>query len=62
MLRREGRLGNPEHETETLRHRPRREPPKLYHWEVPIFVVVFIALLIFGAIYGLNWMISLFPY
>ncbi len=61
MLHREGRLGNPEHEAETRRHRPRREP-KFYHWEVPIFVIVFVALLIFGAIYGLNWMISLFPY
>jgi len=60
MFRREGRLGHPELEAETHGHSTRRGTATLLSWQGPVVVLVAIALLVFGAIYGLNWITSLF--
>jgi hypothetical protein len=59
MFRREGRLGHPELEAEPHGHVTRRIAP-LHNWERTALLLVAIALLVFGAIYGLNWITALF--
>ncbi len=60
MLHREGRVGLPEDGTGPHHHE--RSRPAQRDWARPIFVIVAVAVLIYGAVTGMHWMISEFPW
>ncbi len=60
MIRREGRLANPESETAPRVHSPRRGTTVNVTWERSIFVGAVIAILMLGAIGGMNVVIGIF--
>jgi len=60
MFRREGRLSHPEIDAGTHEHDDRRHTASR-HWERWIVVVVAVVLMMYGAVHGLNWVVSLFP-
>ncbi len=60
MIRREGRLDHPEPETAPRVHAPRRGTTVNLNWERAIFVLAVIAILMLGAIGGMNVVIGIF--
>ena len=60
MIRREGRMDNPQVETGTKG----LEVPRtvvVRNWERPVLVLAVVAILVLGGIAGLNSLMSLFP-
>lgn len=60
MIRREGRMDNPQVDT----GRGSLEVPRtvvVRNWEKPIFVLALIVILVLGGIAGLNSLMALFP-
>ncbi len=62
MFRREGRVGQPEHEVETHGREARPRLPVHRNWESSAVLMIGIAILVLCVIAGLNWMTSQFPW
>ncbi len=62
MLHREGRISEPQPEVEPHHHAPASETSSFRNWEASAVVIIAVVLLITGAVAGVNWMLSLFPW